>query len=42
MNIAEDLEPTYQEVKKRPDWPKWQEAKNGTYQTGKKQHLVCC
>ena len=26
MNQAESLEPTYEEVKKRSDWPKWQEA----------------
>ncbi len=26
MNQAESLEPTYEEVKRRPDWPKWQQA----------------
>ena len=26
MNQAESLEPTYEEVKKRSDWPKWREA----------------
>jgi hypothetical protein len=40
MNTTENLEPTYQEAKRRSDWPKWQEAikteltsleKNGTW-----------
>ena len=26
MDAAEDLNPTYEETKKRPDWPKWKEA----------------
>ena len=26
MGDAECIEPTYAEAKKRPDWPKWQEA----------------
>ena len=41
VESAEDLQPTYEEARKRPDWPKWQEAiqkelksleKMGTYQ----------
>ncbi|KAJ2994795.1 hypothetical protein NUW54_g7491 [Trametes sanguinea] len=40
MGEAECIEPTYEEAKKRPDWPKWEEAirseldslvKNGTW-----------
>ena len=26
MGEVECIEPTYQEAKKHPDWPKWQEA----------------
>ena len=26
MNGMEGLEPDYEDAKKRPDWPKWQEA----------------
>ena len=26
MNAAEDLEPMYEEAKKRLDWPKWEDA----------------
>ena len=26
MNAAEDLEPSYEEAKRRSDWPKWKEA----------------
>ncbi len=42
MNTAEYLNPSYEEAKRRPDWPKWQEAikaelisleKNGTWST---------
>ena len=40
MNEAEDLEPPYETARKRPDWPRWEEAikaelisleKNGTW-----------
>jgi len=40
MNVAEDLEPSYEEAQRRSDWPRWQEAikaelasleKNGTW-----------
>ena len=26
MNAAENLEPTYEEAKKRSDWPKWEDS----------------
>ena len=26
MNMAENLEPSYEEAKRRSDWPRWQEA----------------
>jgi len=26
MNVAEDLEPSYEEAKRRSDWPRWQEV----------------
>src|SRR5271156_13649 len=26
MGGAEGIEPTYEEARKRPDWPKWEEA----------------
>jgi len=26
INMAEDLKPSYEEVKRRSDWPRWQEA----------------
>lgn len=44
MDMAEYLNPSYEEAKRRPDWPKWQEAikaelesleKNGTWSTVK-------
>jgi transposase InsO family protein len=45
VESAEGLQPTYEEARKRPDWPKWQEAiqkelksleKMGTYQLVKR------
>jgi hypothetical protein len=54
MDMAEYLNPSYEEAKRRPDWPKWQEAikaelesleKNGTWSTVKRPkgaNVVSC